>query len=205
MKDRKNPKDKQKGIPLKILTLGDSTVGKSSILVRYTQNKFHQNYLMTVGVDYQSKSVNYNNKKLDLQIWDSAGQEKYRAIAKQYYQKANGILLIYDITSRSSFDGIQDWIEEIQNMACHGTSLILVGNKIDLPNREVEKEEGERLALKNKIKFFETSASDGTNIQKTFDALISDIMYNYEEIKKQDDVLERLSFSPENKRKKKCC
>ena len=83
--------------------------------------------------------------------------------------------------------------------------MILVGNKIDLPNREVEKEEGEKLALKNKIKFFETSASDGTNIQETFDALISDIMYNYEEIKKQDDVLERLSFSPENKRKKNCC
>lgn len=205
MKKTKNSKDKQNGITLKILTLGDSTVGKSSLLVRYTQNKFHQNYLTTVGIDFQSKSVNYNNKKLDLQIWDSAGQEKYRSIAKQYYQKANGILLIYDITSRSSFDGIQDWIEEIQNKACQSTSLILVGNKIDLPNREVETIEGERLAAKNQIKFFETSALEGTNIQETFDAMINDIMCNYEELKQQDDILERLSFNQEMTRRKKCC
>ena len=139
--------NKKNKIILKILTLGDSAVGKSALLVRYTQNKFNSGYLSTVGIDYQSKKINYQNRDIEMQIWDSAGQEKYRAISKQYYKKANGILLLYDVTSRESFLGIKEWIRDINNMVTMKPSLILVGNKIDL-ERKVLTEEGEELSKK---------------------------------------------------------
>lgn len=136
MSEKSTTKNNKKNrIILKILTLGDSAVGKSALLVRYTQNKFNSGYLSTVGIDYQSKKINYQNRDIEMQIWDSAGQEKYRAISKQYYKKANGILLLYDVTSRESFLGIKEWIRDINNMVTMKPSLILVGNKIDLERK----------------------------------------------------------------------
>ena len=197
--------NKKNKIILKILTLGDSAVGKSALLVRYTQNKFNSGYLSTVGIDYQSKKINYQNRDIEMQIWDSAGQEKYRAISKQYYKKANGILLLYDVTSRESFLGIKEWIRDINNMVTMKPSLILVGNKIDL-ERKVLTEEGEELSKKYNAMFFETSAATGKGIEELFQALLENIMKDYDERKKQQEslLLERLTINGIEE-KKKCC
>ena len=197
--------NKKNKIILKILTLGDSAVGKSALLVRYTQNKFNSGYLSTVGIDYQSKKINYQNRDIEMQIWDSAGQEKYRAISKQYYKKANGILLLYDVTSRESFLGIKEWIRDINNMVTMKPSLILVGNKIDL-ERKVLTEEGEELSKKYNVMFFETSAATGKGIEELFQALLENIMKDYDERKKQQEslLLERLTIDGIEE-KKKCC
>ena len=206
MSEKSTTKNNKKNrIILKILTLGDSAVGKSALLVRYTQNKFNSGYLSTVGIDYQSKKINYQNRDIEMQIWYSAGQEKYRAISKQYYKKANGILLLYDVTSRESFLGIKEWIRDINNMVTMKPSLILVGNKIDL-ERKVLSEEGEELSTKYNAMFFETSAATGKGIEETFQALVEDIMKNYDERKKQQEslLLERLTIDGIEE-KKKCC
>ena len=197
--------NKKNKIILKILTLGDSAVGKSALLVRYTQNKFNSGYLSTVGIDYQSKKINYQNRDIEMQIWDSAGQEKYRAISKQYYKKANGILLLYDVTSRESFLGIKEWIRDINNMVTMKPSLILVGNKIDL-ERKVLTEEGEELSKKYNAMFFETRAATGKGIEELFQALLENIMKDYDERKKQQEslLLERLTIDGIEE-KKKCC
>ena len=205
-KDKKSSKNNNKNrITLKILTLGDSAVGKSAILIRYTQNKFHSNYLTTVGIDYQSKIIHYQNREIEMQIWDSAGQEKYRAISKQYYKKANGIILLYDVTSRESFQNIKQWIKDINNNITMKPFLILVGNKIDL-ERKVTQQEGEELAQKYSVLYFETSAATGKGIEETFQALVENIMRNYDERKKQEEslMLEKITLdgSQENK---KCC
>ena len=205
-KDKKSSKNNNKNrITLKILTLGDSAVGKSAILIRYTQNKFHSNYLTTVGIDYQSKIIHYQNREIEMQIWDSAGQEKYRAISKQYYKKANGIILLYDVTSRESFQNIKQWIKDKNNNITMKPFLILVGNKIDL-ERKVTQQEGEELAQKYNVLYFETSAATGKGIEETFQALVENIMRNYDERKKQEEslMLEKITLdgSQENK---KCC
>ena len=140
-----------------------------------------------------------------MQIWDSAGQEKYRAISKQYYKKANGIILLYDVTSRESFQNIKQWIKDINNNITMKPFLILVGNKIDL-ERKVTQQEGEELAQKYNVLYFETSAATGKGIEETFQALVENIMRNYDERKKQEEslMLEKITLdgSQENK---KCC
>ena len=204
MKDRKNPKDKQKGIPLKILTLGDSTVGKSSILVRYTQNKFHQNYLTTVGIDYQSKSVNYNNKKLDLQIWDSAGQEKYQAIFRAHYQKADGMILMYSVIERFSFDKIQDWINSIKESSREGITIFLISNKNDYPEKqkEVTSEEGKALAKQLSLPFYEITSKDYSQVAQVMHDIVKEV------VNKDEDGLFRVEplvlTKEKDKEKKKC-
>lgn len=204
-KEKNSSKKNNNRIILKILTLGDSAVGKSAILIRYTQDRFHSNYLTTVGIDYQSKIIHYKNREIEMQIWDSAGQEKYRAISKQYYKKANGILLLYDVTSRESFQNIKKWIRDINNNIVMKPFLILVGNKIDL-ERKVTQQEGEELAQKYNVLFFETSASTGKGIEETFQALVENIMRSYDERKKQQEslMLEQITLDG-SEDIKKCC
>ena len=205
MNDKHSSKTNNKNkIILKILTLGDSAVGKSAILIRYTQNKFHSNYLTTVGIDYQSKIIRYHNRDIEMQIWDSAGQEKYRAISKQYYKKANGIILLYDVTSRESYLGIKQWIKDINNMTTMKPFLILVGNKIDL-ERKVAYQEGEELATKYGALFFETSAATGQGIEEMFQALVTNIMKNYDERKKEQESLMLEKLTIDGRDEKKCC
>ena len=140
-----------------------------------------------------------------MQIWDSAGQEKYRAISKQYYKKANGIILLYDVTSRESFQNIKQWIKDINNNITMKPFLILVGNKIDL-ERKVTQQEGEELAQKYNVLYFETSAATGKGIEETFQALVENIMRNYDERKKQEEslMLEKITLDG-TQENKKCC
>lgn len=162
---------------LKILTIGESAVGKTCILLRFTDNKFLKSHLTTIGIDYKSKVISCNNYSVKLKIWDTAGQERFRNITQQYYKGADGILLVYDITERNSFEKVREWMKMIQqNTTKDKIGLILVGNKCDLEERQVSTEEGENLAKEFGILFYETSAYKDINIAESFEKLVSEII-----------------------------
>lgn len=161
----------------KILTIGDSQVGKTCLLLRYTSNKFIKNSLATIGIDFQAKVINFNGKSVKLKVWDTAGQERFRNITQQYYKSADGIVLVYDVTNRDSFEKVTDWMKQI-NMYTQTDKigLVLLGNKADLAPREVKNEEGIEMAKKFGIKHFETSALNNLNVDESFRYLTEEIM-----------------------------
>lgn len=154
----------------KILLLGNSAVGKTCIIIRYSENKFIENYDTTIGLNYKLKQLDIEGNPIKLQIWDTSGEEKFKSIAKNFYRNANGVLLVYDICNRKSFDEVEEWISQIKDNADNDDIvLVLCGNKIDLENnRTVTKEEGQQLAKNNGISFFECSAKNGVNINEIF-------------------------------------
>ena len=163
----------------KILTIGDGGVGKTSILRRYVENKFIKHHLSTIGIDFLSKTVTIKDKEIKLKIWDTAGQERYRNITSHIYKDADGIILVFDVTSEDSFNQITDWMEQIKNnVSKEEINLILIGNKCDLEERMVEKERGEEMAEKLKIKYYETSALTGQGINEAFEGLAKQIFKN---------------------------
>ena len=163
----------------KILTIGDGGVGKTSILRRYVENKFLKHHLSTIGIDFLSKTLKIKDKEIKLKIWDTAGQERYRQITSHIYKDADGIILVFDVTSEESFNQITDWMEQIKNnVSKEEINLILIGNKCDLADRMVEKERGEEMAQKLKIKYFETSALTGQGINEAFEELAKQIFRN---------------------------
>ena len=192
----------------KIMVIGESKVGKTSVIKKYTKNQFGGVYLTTVGVDFQNKMIQIDDLKIRLQIWDTAGQERFRNVTKNYFKSSNGFLLIYDITDKGSLEHLNFWSEQITLNAPKKTKCVLVGNKCDLEDlREVSKEEGKNYAEKNKIKFFETSAKDGTNIKEVFEYLSNEI---YKEQKNDirnytSSSSQVLSKSQISVKKKKCC
>jgi len=155
----------------KILIIGDGTSGKSSILNRYTDNTFNTNYTSTIGVDFKTKIVKINDKTVKLQIWDTAGQERFKAVTTVYYRGINGILLVYDVTSRISFNNIDRWIDEIIKYAPPDVLILLIGNKSDFAERQVSIEEGIEKAKELNLLFIETSAKDNINIEKAFEII----------------------------------
>ena len=187
----------------KILLLGDSEVGKSCFLLRYSDNVFVENYITTIGLDYKLKNVKLDSgKTIKVQLWDTAGQDKYRTIAKNYFKGSHGILLLYDVTKQSSFQNIRDWIQDIREEVSQKAIIFLIGNKIDLVDkRKISKEKGIELAEEYKLPFFEASAKSGENVDEVFKAL-------YKKISEVYGDLEREIGSKLNKRKKnqrKCC
>ena len=135
-------------IVFKILLLGDTEVGKSSFLMRYSDNVFVENYIATIGLDYKLKNVKLDSgKTIKVQLWDTAGQEKYRTIAKNYFKGSHGILLLYDVTKVNSFENVREWIRDIKEEVSEKAILFLIGNKIDMEDkRKVSKEKGVELA-----------------------------------------------------------
>ena len=188
----------------KIMVIGESKVGKTSIIKRYTLNKFAGIYLTTVGVDFQDKVVQIDDKKIRLQIWDTAGQERFRNVAKNYFHSSDGFLLVYDITSLNSFKNLNYWIEQIRLNAPENTKCVLVGNKSDLEKeREVKIEDAEEFAKKHNVKFFESSAKDGNNVNDIFEHLANEI---YNEVKlKGSNKSSNEVLKKDSKKKKKCC
>ena len=195
-------------LTLKILTVGESGVGKTCLLMRYTDNKFIKNHLTTIGIDYKAKSININNRQVRLKIWDTAGQERFRNITQQYYKNADGILLIYDVSDRNSYEKIRDWMKQIQaSVSFESIAIVLVGNKCDVESRTVSKEEGSALAEEFGLKYFETSALMSTNVEETFNYLAMEIF----RVKNISDVADvntqnvNLKRKSESKDEKKCC
>ena len=153
----------------KILLLGDSGVGKSSIILRYIDNMFSTNLMNSIGVDFKLKNIQVENKKVKLQIWDTAGQERFRAITTSYYKGAQAIVIVYDVTDKDSFDHLKNWISDIEKFGKDGVMRILVGNKNDLvEKRLVSEEQGREFAKKFGMEFMETSAKDALNIVDLF-------------------------------------
>ena len=186
----------------KILILGDSQVGKSCFLTRYADNSFQEEYLSTIGMDYKIKNYQAEDgSTVKLYIWDTAGQDRFRSITRNYYKGADGIILIYDITKQETFENVRNWINNIKDEAPARVVLILIGNKIDdEENRKVQKSEGEEIAKEFNLPFFESSAKKDINVTPAFDTLIKKII----EVNPKNKEGQKLN---QNKKgdKKKCC
>ncbi|KYQ88373.1 Rab GTPase [Tieghemostelium lacteum] len=161
----------------KVLLIGDSDVGKTSIVKRFSDDAFDEDILCTIGVEFKMKVVNVDDKDVTLCIWDTAGQEKFRALISSYYRGAHGIILTYDVTKRDSFNNLQYWLNEIETFSTRPNVVkLLVANKIDKENREVSREEGEEFAKKKAMFFIECSAKTKIGIQQAFEELAHKIM-----------------------------
>lgn len=169
----------------KLLLIGNSAVGKSSLLLRFSDNIFNESFLPTIGVDFKIRTFDLNTKTVKLQIWDTAGQERFKTITSSYYKGAHGIILVYDITDRQSFKDIENWLAEVERHANENVVKLLVGNKCDLESaRQVSTEEGKEFAESLGIKFLETSAKETTNVDKAFFTMANEIKAR---VQKDDD------------------
>ncbi|KAF1742414.1 hypothetical protein MXB_5648 [Myxobolus squamalis] len=158
----------EKEVILKILIIGDSGTGKSSILCRFAEKKFEADYIATIGVDFKCRKITIDDTNVKLQMWDTAGQERFRTIASTYYRGAHGVIIVFDLTSHQSFVNISKWFEEIKERSERDAVPILVGNKLDMPGRAVTTEEAEKKAASFQMDYFEVSAKDGSNIENAF-------------------------------------
>jgi small GTP-binding protein len=188
----------------KLLIIGESGVGKTCLLLRFTDDSFTANHLTTIGIDFKIKIINLEEKQIKLQIWDTAGQERFRTITKTYYKGAHGIILTYDVTDENSFKNIRNWVKQIEQNAQTNVCKILVGNKCDREDRKISYEEGAKLASEFKMQFFETSAKSNYNVNETFTYLTKEIL-NTSDPKPITDNINFAKPSEGKKDKKKCC
>ena len=192
-----------------IITLGDAAVGKTSLITRYVDNKFRNYYLGTIGIDSQIKKIQLKNgEEIKVLITDTAGQERYRSIATNYINKANGILLIYDITNKESFDNIDNWAEQIKEKTEDLIPMILIGNKKDLEEKRcISKEKGEECAknICGGIKFYETSCKTGENIEIAINDLAEQIYNKFSMNDLEEENYFNLDEDKTVKETKKCC
>ena len=163
----------------KLLLIGNSSVGKSSLLVRFVDDVWEENFVPTIGVDFKLKTLDVNGKKVKLQIWDTAGQERFKNITASYYRGGNGVLVVYDITDRDSFTNLTSWLIEIEKNANKNVFKLLIGNKNDLESeRKVTFNEGKEFADSNGMKFIETSAKTADKVYEAFELLTQEIIKN---------------------------
>ena len=174
----------------KLLLIGNSSVGKSSLLFRFVENVWDDNFVPTIGVDFvrniyliylyilqKLKTLEVNGKKVKLQIWDTAGQERFKNITASYYRGGNGVLVVYDITDRDSFENLNSWLIEIEKNANKNVYKLLIGNKCDLEDkRKVTYQEGKDFATSNGMQFIETSAKNDTKVKDAFELLTQEII-----------------------------
>ena len=199
-------------INLKILILGDSSVGKTSLLLKYADGYFPTMYVATIGVEYKIKKININGADINLQIWDTAGQERFRSITKNFMKGADGIMYVYDITQKSSFDNLKSWIRSSEE-STEGFKKLIAGNKSDLEiDRVVQNESLTKYCEDKNIKGLEVSAKTGSKVNEAFETLARLIvgkMSKEEIIKKYSEIARDRGLSindKENKKeKKKCC
>ncbi|KAJ8589170.1 GTPase [Rhizopogon salebrosus TDB-379] len=160
----------------KVVLIGDSGVGKSNLLSRFTRNEFNLESKSTIGVEFATRSINVDSKTVKAQIWDTAGQERYRAITSAYYRGAVGALLVYDIAKHATYVNVMRWLKELRDHADSNIVIMLVGNKSDLKHlRAVPTEEAKSFAAENELSFIETSALDASNVESAFQTILTDI------------------------------
>ena len=161
----------------KVLLIGNSSVGKSSLLLRFVDNQWNDLFVPTIGVDFKIRTMEIDNKNVKLQIWDTAGQERFKNITASYYRGAHGIFVVYDISDTESFKNINNWLIEIEKNANKNVYKILVGNKCDLEDkRTVSYQQGKELAETYGMQFIETSAKSNTNVDEAFHLLGREVM-----------------------------
>ena len=202
---------------IKVILIGDSGVGKTNIMSKFLKNQFLEDSKATVGVEFGSKLFIQQGHKIKAQIWDTAGQEKYKAITSAYYKGSKGALVIYDITQKETFANIEKWVNDLKCKGDPKITIIIIGNKNDLEEkRQISKEQGEEKAKSFGCAFLETSAFSGDNIEKAFEMMVKEIYDKFtsdiggddeEELdsneKGEDLKLEKVN--PDNNEKKKCC
>ena len=172
----------------KILIIGESEVGKKDFLLRFMDDSFTADHLEDIGVDFKIKIINFQNKLVKLQLWDTAGEERFRTITKTYYKGAHGIILMYDVTDQNSFKNIRNWIKQIEANADKSAKRVLVGHKCDEPGRVVSEEEGKKLAEEYNMVLFESSAKTNTNVSEVFYYLVKEIFIEKGIIKDEEGI-----------------
>ena len=187
----------------KILLLGDSTVGKTCFLLRYVDDSFLDLHMATIGLDYRLKTLILEEQKIvKVQLWDTAGQDKFRAITRNYYKGASGIILIFDVTNVKSYENIKKWINEIKEEISEKVAIVLIGNKIDnVQERKISREQGDKIASEIGVKFFETSAKTGEGINESVFFLVKKIFENDPEVKNKYQGRNLKMYN----KKRKCC
>jgi len=160
----------------KLLLIGDSGVGKSCLLLRFADDTYTESYISTIGVDFKIRTIDLDGKTVKLQIWDTAGQERFRTITSSYYRGAHGIIIVYDVTDKESFNNVKHWINEIDKYAADGVNKLLVGNKCDLASKKVVAyDEAKELADSLGVRFMETSAKNAHNVEQAFQIMAGEI------------------------------
>ena len=202
--------DNENTLSYKIILLGDTTVGKTSLIVRFCDEQFFETSNSTIGVDTKTKYVKYNDKKIELQIWDTAGQERFKSLTKNCYQGADGIILMYDLTQKKTFHNIKKWYKDIiSSIDINKVALILVGNKSDIPEVEVKKDICEKFCEEYNLHSIEISCKNNINITETFNILIENMIKLddefKQELKKRASKIDGTTFADKKKKKKKCC
>ena len=194
----------------KYLIIGNSGVGKSCLLIRFTDDKYEEGYVTTIGVDFKIKTLIIEGKSVKLQIWDTAGQERFRNIVSTYYKGGHGIMMVYDITDLESFRYLDSWLKEIEKNASKNVYKILVGNKNDMEKeRKVSFEKGMEFADLHGMKFFETSAKENKNVEEAFKEMTKDIINSLKKVNEKTNsnsnfVIEKKKGKDLNK-KRGCC
>lgn len=200
----------------KIILIGDMSVGKTSLVNRFMGFEFSENYTCTISADFKIKSLSIDpSTGAELTVWDTCGQEKYRSITRQYFKDAHGIVLVYDVHNDNSFNGLSSWLDEIKNNCNKDVSIVLVGNKIDLDDRKISKEQGNDFASKNGMMYVETSSKEGININTPFEKLTIEIIKKIKEnqdngsnetVEQQLKKLnERREIERQREKEVKCC
>lgn len=199
----------------KCIIIGDSGVGKSCILARFTDDIFNSSHISTIGIDFKVKTISIDDKIIKLQIWDTAGQERFRTITNAYYRGSASVLLVYDITNQTSFDNVKKWLQNIKSHAPDTKLIVLIGNKCDLENKRIiSTNVAKNFAKENDLIFCETSAKSDVNIQSTFTdiarALIKLKENDYPKEQKDNNpyAVKTISLKPETLKQikqTKCC
>ena len=197
-----------------LLVVGNSAVGKSSILRRFTQDKFNPNYFATVGIDFFTKDVILDDKVIHIKIWDTAGQERYKSLTQGFFRNAQGIIIVYDITNQTSFDDLKYWIQSIENNINLQNKIIpaiIIGNKIDILEREVDNITAENFAKEKKYKYFEVSAKSGQGVDEAIKYLIKKVIEVIDKENKDENINKSIKINSEDEKNKdklkkdKCC
>ena len=188
----------------KLLLIGDSGVGKTSILLGYSDNNFNNTFIPTIGIDFKIKTIELHGKKIKLQIWDTAGQERFISITTSYYRGAMGIMLVYDVTNSKSFNNIAKWLRNIQEHSNPDVEKMILGNKCDMEDRRVvSKARGEAISCENGVQFLETSAKTNVNIDRAFIELTESILGKIVDVQEARRTLPPISN--QSRIKSKCC
>ena len=188
----------------KILLLGDTSVGKTCFLLRYTDKIFEESHISTIGLDYRLKSMTLKSgKNIKLQIWDTSGQERFRAITKNYYKQAHGILLMYDITNDKTYSNIQKWITQIKEETSSNIVVFIIGNKIDLEKeRVISYDDGKNLAEQYQYPFFEASSKTAVNINEIFENIAEKVDEQFSKVVRKSSTIKKNKVY---KAKNRCC
>ena len=196
-----------------ILLIGDSSVGKTSLIQRYANGIFKEEYLATVGLDFYTKQEAINNINVLVRLWDTAGQERFKSLTPNYFKNAEGVIITYDITSSQSFENLKFWINSIKTNLGEKNiiiPIIIVGNKLDKEDmRDITREEAEKFAKENKYKYFETSAKTGEGVDDAIRDLVIQVLEKSEQFEEERNERKSIKINSEqpedNVKKKGCC